>query len=264
MDNYNIRQDRPRLSSEEIAQRKDFDSLLNDYHIIKKPFYKNPWFFGVTGMATVGLLIGTTYSFTDSPPQSRSESATVTNIPPKKEKKTIYLASLETPMELKETEAPKEKKEIKLKKKEIHDNNSTLKNTPIIETETVKPVVPEKKTPVKRRLNSVNEERSSNTALQNHPRINGKIGGELSLTETRSGTSIVTDSNIPIVGFEMHLATEFGFKVYRSNSNTLTTEMVKAIKTVGENNEVYFEQIKGQISADKTIGLQPLKYMLTQ
>lgn len=261
MDNYNIRQDRPKLSSDEIAQQKDFDGLLNDFHIMKKPFYKNPWFFGVTGMATVGLLFGTTYSFTNDPAVLPQLSEVTESAPPEqKPKKTIYLASLETPRES-VTHPIENLKKTSLKKKQIHDKTSTLK--PINES---KPLVENKQEIEKKSIPKASiieaAKTESNAALQNHPRINGRIGGQLSISSLEKGTTLSTDSNIPIAGFEMHLATEFGAKIYRSTDSQLTFEMIEAIQSVAQNSEVYFEQIKGKISAEGQINLPPLKYTL--
>ena len=90
MNNYKIRRDRPRVSSEEIAQRKDFDSLLNDHLIMNRPFFKNPWFFGVTGMATLGLLIGGIYSFTSTKPVETEPIVTVSENPQRPNPKLLW------------------------------------------------------------------------------------------------------------------------------------------------------------------------------
>lgn len=264
MDNYNIRQDRPKLSSDEIAQQKDFNGVLNDFHIMKKPFYKNPWFFGVTGMATVGLLIGTTYGFSDNPTALPELAKVMESVPPEVElKKTIYQASIEIPIISTNLldEEDKSIKKITLKKKEIHDKTSTLKQTsqikPLVEDKPVltknsteqKPVAVEKKVVVDARL-------------QNHPRINGKIGGQLHLSTLKKGASLYTYSEIPISGFEMHLATEFGAKILSSNDHRLTNEMIEALESVNMNSEIYFEQIKGRVNEERLVSLQPLKYTL--
>ncbi|MFK8045439.1 MAG: hypothetical protein AB8B72_08085 [Crocinitomicaceae bacterium] len=269
MDNHNVRRDRPRLSSNEIAQHKDFDSVLNDYQIMKKPFYKNPWFFGVTGVASVSLLIGANYSFTDSPAESYPLAAKTTeSAPPKDESKTIYLASLESAEVQDGPENPVKTKLIPLKKKEIHDNTSTLKNksfnqSEIVNTETSIEISADSKT--KKHKPVIAEDHSqANSALQNHPKINGKIGGMLKTGSVNTSTVILTDSKIPISGFEMHIATEFGFKVFRSKSNRLSSEMVAAIQSAQSNTEVYFEGISGDIGASRPLRLSPLKFTLTK
>lgn len=262
MDNYNIRQDRPRLSSEEIAQQKDFDSILNDYHIIKKPFYKNPWFFGVTGMASVGLLIGTSLSFTDKPAEPPLAIVTTENEPPKKANKTIYLASMEANTHEITEEVMRKKENIQLKKKEIHDNTSTLNKNSLKTPASAAENTEVKQIDAIQKATKVNSGHSN--ALQNHPKINGKIGGTLSLDELKNDFTITTDSNIPIIAFEMHLATEFGSKVYRSKSNQLTSEMIDALTAVSAETEVYFQGIKGQLNEDFTKNLQPLKFKVAK
>ncbi len=265
MNNYNIRQDRPRLSSEEIAQRKDFDSLLNNYQIMKKPFYKSPWFFGITGMATVGLLIGTSYSFTDSPSELTESADIAENVPPPEEKpKTIYLASMETPLESTSKETiPEKTTEIQLKKKKTYDKTSTLNDEPQKELISQNDTQEE---PALKPVSRLGEETpaTNSIGLANHPRILGKIGGAMSINDIDEGLSISTDSKIPIASFELHITTEFGAKVFASQSGQLTSEMVRALKQNYINNEVYFENIRGQIGSDRTIALQPLKYTLVK
>lgn len=46
---------RPQISADEIAKRKDVNSLLQQ-HVAMKPFYKKPWFWSGAGIATVGLV----------------------------------------------------------------------------------------------------------------------------------------------------------------------------------------------------------------
>jgi len=268
MDNHNIRRDRARLSSNDIAQHKDFDGILNNYRIMKKPFYKNPWFFGVTGVASVSLLIGANYSFTDSPADVPLAAVTAESSPPENKSKTIYLASLETSEVKNSTENQAKTKLIPLKKKKTHDNNSTLKNKTLNQTEAVDIELPKETAKVVETENKqagiAEDHTQRNPAIQNHPKINGKIGGLLKTDEVDTKTVILTDSNIPIVEFEMHMATEFGAKVFRSQSNQLSTEMVDAIQSAPPNTEVYFEDISGSIGASRPLRLSPLKFTLTK
>lgn len=55
MENFKMNVDRPKISSEEIASRQNFDSVLSQFKQIKPPAYKNPWFWGSAGLASAGL-----------------------------------------------------------------------------------------------------------------------------------------------------------------------------------------------------------------
>lgn len=55
MENFNIKLDRPTISSEEIKSNQNFDQVLSKFNQVKMPAYKNPWFWGSAGLATVGL-----------------------------------------------------------------------------------------------------------------------------------------------------------------------------------------------------------------
>lgn len=61
MENRKMNLDRPKINSEEIQKRQDFNQLINKIKIPKKPFYKTYGFWGVIGIATVAipLLINT-------------------------------------------------------------------------------------------------------------------------------------------------------------------------------------------------------------
>ncbi|MES2587681.1 MAG: hypothetical protein V4622_01800 [Bacteroidota bacterium] len=55
MENFKVNLDRPKISSEEIAQKQNFENVLNKFNQVKTPVYKNPWFWGSAGLASVGL-----------------------------------------------------------------------------------------------------------------------------------------------------------------------------------------------------------------
>lgn len=55
MENFNIKLDRPTINSEEIAKNQNFDNVLSNFNKAKIPVYKNPWFWGSAGLATIGL-----------------------------------------------------------------------------------------------------------------------------------------------------------------------------------------------------------------
>jgi hypothetical protein len=58
-----INMNRPDISSQEIAKRKDFGSVLKQANVggsggAGKPFFKKPWFFAGAAIATVGIVAG--------------------------------------------------------------------------------------------------------------------------------------------------------------------------------------------------------------
>ncbi|MGV3630988.1 MAG: hypothetical protein ACO1O6_07270 [Bacteroidota bacterium] len=55
MENFKVKLDRPKISSEEIASKQNFDNVLSTFNQAKPPAYKNPWFWGSAGLATVGV-----------------------------------------------------------------------------------------------------------------------------------------------------------------------------------------------------------------
>ena len=55
MENFKVKLDRPKISSEDIASRQNFDNVLSTFNQAKPPAYKNPWFWGSAGLATVGV-----------------------------------------------------------------------------------------------------------------------------------------------------------------------------------------------------------------
>ena len=57
MDNRKMNLDRSPVSSEQIQAKQNFDAILSNYKLLKKPFYKSKWFWGTTGLATFGLVM---------------------------------------------------------------------------------------------------------------------------------------------------------------------------------------------------------------
>ena len=263
MDNYKIRLDRPKLTSEEIVQRKDFDTIMNNHEIIKRPFRKSPWFFGVTGMATIGLLLGGVYTFTSSSHKPKTQALHVAKSePPNFKAKMVNLEVME-PSNEKElliqqpSENKRTLKKVKNEKKIKHDKTSTL-----IDNTNLKQV----ESNIAETNHVIEEEVVANKSsyLANHPRINGKIGGKLKMSEVEHNFKILTDSDIEVLSFELHVVTEFGAKVYQTNSNELTDEMRNEILKQAVNSEVYFENIQGDVGKGKKMRLSPLKYSLSK
>jgi hypothetical protein len=55
MENFKLKLNRQKIGSDEIEKNQNFDSVLSKFNQAKAPVYKNPWFWGSAGLATVGL-----------------------------------------------------------------------------------------------------------------------------------------------------------------------------------------------------------------
>ena len=66
MKNRKIILDRGPISSQEIAERQDFDKLLKSFKAPPNPYWKSIWFWGTTGVATLGLFLLTKQFLTEN------------------------------------------------------------------------------------------------------------------------------------------------------------------------------------------------------
>lgn len=83
MENRKMNLDRPKISSEEIQKRQDFNQLVNKIKTPKKPFYKTYGFWGVVGIATVAIpLLITTLSNNNTNLIANDNNITLANQPP--------------------------------------------------------------------------------------------------------------------------------------------------------------------------------------
>lgn len=257
MNNYNIRRDRPKITSEEIAQRKDFDSILNNHKIMSRPFYKNPWFFGVTGMASIGLIIGGVLSFTGSESSIPSQEYFTDSAPQRAE---VKMASLEMTSTTVPIEEPK-KKIIQIKKADIHEKTITLEDNKQKEL-----VVENKITVTSTEVKDEIIEPSNVPVFDNRfalqPKIAGKPGGDISKLDLIKKGQIYNELKSEIYEFEMHITTEFGSKVYRAKGDKLSLEMKNALKDMETGEEVYFENIMTKSSNGLLVELSPIRYTL--
>ncbi|MEZ4938182.1 MAG: hypothetical protein R2799_11375 [Crocinitomicaceae bacterium] len=62
MEKFNVNLDRPKVSSEEIKAKQNFDQVLKNYHVTPKSFFQKGWFWGTVGLATVAAV--TVFTFT--------------------------------------------------------------------------------------------------------------------------------------------------------------------------------------------------------
>lgn len=74
--------DRKKISSEQIQAKQNFDAILSNYKLLKKPFYKSKWFWGATGLATVSLTVVLVLSNLNNNKNVYAEHDTLTNSQP--------------------------------------------------------------------------------------------------------------------------------------------------------------------------------------
>ncbi len=259
MKNIKINVDRPKISSEDIQKKMNFEDILANHQIIAKPFYKTPWFFGTTGLATVTLIATTIYGFEDKPQVEnhiKKRSEVITNSPP------VKLLSENDNQKTKQNI----KNELPIEKK------STLTN----KTTNQKPLIKKEEEIIVSASESVNEKNTkSDDVVENndntkkvfnyfdlHPRIAGKVNGEITKQQLFDDKGLVTNTDVDIIHFELHLVDGTGGKVFEENGHLLTKEMKEAIERVEKGNEIYFESIKGITNKGEEIRLNPLRYTL--
>lgn len=266
MKNRKMNVDRPPLESSEIQSGMNFGQLMVSYQAMSKPFYKTKWFFGTTGIASIGLIVGGTFAF-----QSVENSAVTMPSPPKIKEELIPIKS-ESESEEKRTELiamnysepiafPNEKssEQTKVKTKQADDKIIT----PELKTETIlKPteeiVLTDSETPVV----ESNNQKKTISVIDLSPRINGKLDGAISREELFDNKGLTTNADVSIIHFELHLIGGLGSKVFEEESNQLNKEMKDAIKQVGQGETIYFEDIKGKTSNGEIVRLNPLRYVL--
>jgi len=269
MNNYKISRDRIRVSSKEIAQRKDFDSLLNDFAIMNRPFYKSPWFFGVTGMATLGLLIGGIYSFnTIDTTDSTSPVATTDNPPPEQEVVIAQISQTTIDEVPKETEVEQQKKNKHGKIITFDPNHESKKDAANIipaASEVVEPIS-EEMTIVSDNTESALADIKTKSPAESDPRLSilprivGKIGGTITKEDLEDEKGLYTEAGVEVIGFQLHVATGLGSKVLETEGNQLSNEMIDVIHELYPGEEIYFEKILGRVEHGQVVTLPPVKF----
>ncbi len=114
MKNVKINVDRPQIKSEDIASKQNFNKVLNGYQKLKPPIFKNPWFYGAIGVASIAILftIGSI------------------NLNPDKHENNITLNNQELPEDTKCIHAPIENVNIDFKTFNINTTKEETINLP--------------------------------------------------------------------------------------------------------------------------------------
>jgi hypothetical protein len=251
------------MSSKDISNQMNFEDILTNHKIMAKPFYKSTWFFGVTGLATISLIAGSVYSLNQEGDElyrtNQSDSYQITeNVPLKVEKATSEILAFNTIQ--------------KQKNESITKTESIDKNSSLIHKKKSKKVIEPKRSLIKSELiekeiskvknESLNEIPQTFSFMDLHPRISGKLDGKITKTELIDAKGLVTNSEVEIVSFQLHVVDGMSSKVFDAEGNKLNSEMRSAIEKVNVGEEVYFEKIKGQATTGEIFRLSPLRYVL--
>lgn len=276
MKNRKINVDRPQLRADEIMAGKDFESVVRNHQFMSKPFYKQGWFFGTTGLASLGLIIGGTLAFQSSDNQKQTASAMLnTDAPPN-------LAVPDNKLIVENVKYRHETNDLVNKTIAINPLNiSPIEETATLEnlSETEKPltdkvnisdgpignaVLGTMEDDITKEDNSVADqtEDKSNSMFDLSPRISNKIGGSITRNELLDNKGITTEGDINIIHFELHLIDGLGGKVFAEESNQLNQEMKDALENVGPGETIYFENIRGKVKSGGEVRLNPMRYVL--
>ena len=253
MSKIKINLDRVGMSSEEISKRMNFEDILVHQKIMAKPFYKTAWFYGVSGLATVSLVAGSIYSM-EPEGDKMLYSNVVTESTPNV-----------TQMAIQEIAEPSDVEGINQEviKKEtlpIEETNTLIETTnqkPIELENVIIPVVSHEIVQVES-----DSENKTFSYMDLYPRISGRINGGITKEELLNDEGLVTNCDIKIISFQLHLIDGTGGKVFESSGNVLNREMKTALTHINVGEEIYFEQIEGQGGSGEIIRLSPLRYVL--
>jgi len=255
MNKIKINLDRKGISSKEILEKMDFDQLLDNHMILSKPFYKTKWFYGVTGLATVTLIVSSAYSINMEGDKIQSKQKLLSNIVPH--------VLMKDHQNMKNVLIEKEEKEnipiIEQKQIKPIEKTNTFENLKTKESTSKKEITLEVKI---KKEESVDENKKVFNMLDLYPRISGKLNGSITKEELFNDEGLKTNTEIEIISFELHLVDGVGGKVFSNKGNTLNTEMKTALTKVSSGGEIYFEEINGQAPTGEILRLSPLRYVL--
>jgi hypothetical protein len=266
MKNRKINLDRPQLSGDEIMNGKNFESVVRNHQMMSKPFYKQSWFFGTTGIASLGLIIGGTLAFQNSTENQVSTDMLNTDAPPNLTVPDNNLIVMNPRVEQSYDDIAKRTLVINL------ENTTPIEKTPTLDnptetnvTESLADVATDKteelitaEVPVVENKPAI----ASNPAMDLSPRISNKLGGSITRNELLDNKGITTEGDVNIIHFELHLIDGLGGKVFAEEGNQLNEDMKDALESVGQGETIYFENIRGKVKNGGEVRLNPLRYVL--
>lgn len=261
MKNRKLNVDRPNIDSKEIQAGMNFGQLMVSYQAMSKPFYKSNWFFGTTGLASIGLIVGGTLALQSSDETEQTKVISMlTDAPPElvvDENPSLLIA--ETSDEIPTIKEDKQTISVVTKKLK-NDKTTTVISESDKQTNTEFLIVDANKSEVV--LTNQNTANLENSSIDLTPRINGKLNGNITREDLLDNKGITTGSDVSIIHFELHLIDGLGGRVFEEESNQLNQEMRSAVHNVSKGETIYFENIKGKTSDGRVVRLNPLRYVL--
>ncbi len=267
-----INLDRSPVDSKEILARRNFNRVLENYHVMAKPFYKSAWFFGTAGIASVGLLIGGSLMLQDS---ERSETTNLenTSAPPND---AVFGGKLIALDANRNNVLDKMLERTLRADAQIYQSGGSIGNDvysadvvdvpaeAVDQPVEVQPVSDIGVNEVNARVESVGIEieRNGFSHMSIHPRISGKIGGPITREELFDLGGLTTEADVSIVHFELHLVEGPSGRVFEQEGNQLNEEMKAAMDRVMVGENIYFENIRGKSRDGEVVKLNPLRYVL--
>jgi hypothetical protein len=261
MKNRKMNIDRPHIDSKEIQAGMNFGQLMVGYQAMSKPFYKSNWFFGTTGLASIGLIVGGTFAFQSPDEQEHSNADLLSDSPPPEitvPQNTLLAVNSGTSV------APGEIMPETIQITKENQVTDDKKPTPLIEDQSGKVEVDEQIVTVNVAETAVDhsDKQTGNEIMDLTPRINGIMNGDITREDLFNNKGITTGSDVSIIHFELHLIDGLGGKVFEEESNQLSEEMKNALLNTGKGETIYFENIKGRTSDGRVVRLNPLRYVL--
>jgi hypothetical protein len=261
MKNRKMNIDRPQIDSKEIQAGMNFGQLMVGYQAMSKPFYKSNWFFGTTGLASIGLIVGGTFAFQSPDEQEHVNTDLLSDSPPPEitvPQNTLLAVSSGTSV------APEELMPETIQITKENQVTDDKKPTPLIEDESEKIEVDEQVLTLNVTETAVDhsDTKTGNETLDLTPRINGIMNGDITREDLFNNKGITTGSDVSIIHFELHLIDGLGGKVFEEESNQLNDDMKNALLNTGKGETIYFENIKGRTSDGRVVRLNPLRYVL--
>jgi len=263
MNKIKINVDRPKIKSEEIRQKMNFEQILANHKLMTKPFYKSYWFYGTVGLASVSVIaIALSNKEIQAKNTQQVINAAVTNSVPIPSKKKINVTAPKKNKQEKEKIINNKKLPIEKKSTLNIDKSTNQKPEFVSDFDNKENEVKENLTIIEN--NKVIESKNDKTFnfFDFHPRISGKINGAISKKELFDNKGITTNTDVKVIHFELHLVDGYGGKIFVGDGNQLTKEMKTAIAQIGTGNEIYFEDIYGLTNNNKKVRLSPLRYTL--
>ncbi len=275
MKDRKINLDRPQLTHNEIMAGKNFEAIVQNHQFMSKPFYKQTWFFGTAGLASLGIIVGSTLAF-QNPPSTDNTSAqyyTTDALPDSglddnqlivmdgnesvntNDESNLIQNQLQNTRAIEETFTPD-------KNLQTNKTEADRRSNPILDQAVPLEPKVEETVETDQPKQQVTQDTERNKALGFHPRISDKIGGTITRDELLDNKGITAEGDVNIIHFELHLIDGLGGKVYSEDGNQLNQEMKEALDQVGQGETIYFENIRGQVKNGSEVRLNPLRYVL--